>query len=69
MKRATLALIRWYQVSVSPGLPAACRFQPTCSHYGREAIERHGLLKGGLLTLWRLMRCHPFSPGGHDPVP
>ena len=69
MKRAALALIRWYQRSVSPTRPAACRFQPTCSYYGYEAVDRHGLLKGGLLTLWRLLRCHPFNTGGYDPTP
>jgi putative membrane protein insertion efficiency factor len=69
VKRPALALIRWYQGSVSPSLPPACRFQPTCSHYGYEAVERHGLLKGSLLVLWRLLRCHPFNPGGLDPVP
>lgn len=69
MKRAALALIRWYQRSVSPTRPPACRFQPTCSHYGYEVVERHGLLKGSLLTLWRLLRCHPFNPGGYDPAP
>ncbi len=69
MKRPALALIRWYQRSVSPTRPPACRFQPPCSHYGYEAIERYGLLRGGFLTLWRILRCHPFTPGGYDPVP
>ena len=69
MKRLTLALIRFYQGSVSPFRPAACRFQPTCSRYGYEAIERHGVLKGGWLTLRRIGRCHPFRRGGYDPVP
>ncbi len=69
MKRPALAIIRWYQGSDSPTRPPACRFQPTCSHYGYEAIERYGLLRGGFLTLWRILRCHPFNPGGYDPVP
>ena len=69
MKRLALALIRFYQRSVSPLRPAACRFEPTCSRYGHEAIERHGVLRGGWLTLRRLGRCHPFRRGGYDPVP
>ena len=69
MKRLTLALIRFYQRYVSPSRPPACRFQPTCSCYGYGAIERHGVLKGGWLTLWRLIRCNPFNHGGYDPVP
>jgi len=69
MKRTALALIRFYQRRVSPSWPGACRFQPTCSHYGYEAIERHGLLRGIWLTVWRLFRCHPFNAGGYDPVP
>jgi putative membrane protein insertion efficiency factor len=69
MKNVALSAIRLYQRRISPGLPPACRFQPTCSHYGYEAIQRHGLLKGGALILWRLARCNPFSRGGIDPVP
>jgi len=69
MKSAALSLIRFYQRRISPARPPACRFFPSCSQYGYEAIEKHGLLKGGLLTLWRLARCHPFHPGGYDPVP
>ncbi|OGR24197.1 MAG: membrane protein insertion efficiency factor YidD [Desulfobacca sp. RBG_16_60_12] len=69
MKRSTLALIRFYQRYISPSRPPACRYQPTCSHYGYEAIERHGVLKGSLLIVWRLVRCNPFSRGGYDPVP
>jgi len=69
VKRLTLALIRFYQRYVSPSRPPACRYQPTCSHYGYEAIQRHGVLKGSCLMLWRLIRCHPFSRGGYDPVP
>ena len=69
MNRLALGLIGLYQRYVSPSRPPACRFQPTCSHYGYEAIERHGLLKGTWLTLWRLVRCNPFNHGGYDPVP
>ncbi len=69
MKRLALLLIRFYQRFISPGLPPACRFYPTCSEYGYEAIERYGIIKGGILTLRRIARCHPFHPGGYDPVP
>jgi hypothetical protein len=65
-----LALIRLYQVTLSRALPQnTCRFTPTCSHYGYQAIARYGLLKGGLMAAWRILRCQPFSPGGYDPVP
>ena len=69
MKQASLATIRFYQRHISGGWPGACRFQPTCSHYGYEAIERHGILMGYALTVWRLVRCNPFNRGGLDPVP
>ncbi len=69
MKRVALGLVQLYQRYVSPSRPAACRFQPTCSHYGYEAIERHGVIKGCRLILWRLIRCNPFNRGGYDPVP
>lgn len=69
MRQASLAMIRFYQRNVSGAWPGACRFQPTCSHYGYEAIERHGVLKGFVLTIWRLVRCNPFNRGGLDPVP
>jgi uncharacterized protein len=65
-----LALIRAYQLTISRGLPSGtCRFYPTCSHYGYEAIAKYGLIKGGWLAAWRVMRCQPFNPGGYDPVP
>lgn len=70
MKRVLLALIRFYQRCISPYTPASCRFTPTCSAYAKEAIEKHGALKGGWLTLRRLLRCHPFYKGDpYDPVP
>jgi hypothetical protein len=69
MKRVALRFIAYYQRGVSPALPATCRFQPTCSNYGYEAIERYGLLRGGWLTVRRLSRCHPFHAPGYDPVP
>jgi putative membrane protein insertion efficiency factor len=69
LKKAFLAVIRFYQVVLSPLKPPTCRFYPTCSHYGLEAVERFGAFKGGLLTLKRISKCHPFHQGGMDPVP
>lgn len=69
MKRLMLAMIRFYRKAISPLTPASCKYIPTCSQYGLEAIERFGALKGGLLTLWRVLRCNPWSRGGYDPVP
>ena len=71
------ALLRWFAVLpirayrrwISPYTPPSCRFHPTCSAYGIVAIQRHGVLKGSLLTIWRILRCQPFSAGGLDPVP
>ncbi len=67
--RAAAATLSAYKRYVSPLLPPACRFHPTCSEYAREAILRHGLPRGTWLTIRRLARCHPFHPGGFDPVP
>ena len=67
--RAAIAALGFYKRFLSPLLPRACRFEPTCSVYAREAIERHGLARGLALAGRRLVRCHPFHPGGLDPVP
>lgn len=65
-----LALIRVYQATLSRGLPAnSCRFYPSCSHYGYQAIYKHGAIKGSFMAAWRILRCNPFNPGGFDPVP
>lgn len=64
-----MTLIRGYQWTLSPMLGARCRFYPSCSCYAHEAVERHGALHGLWLAVKRLSRCHPFSPGGYDPVP
>ena len=69
MKALLRMLIRFYQRAISPALPPACRYQPTCSHYAYEAIDRHGALRGVWLALKRLGRCHPGRAGGYDPVP
>lgn len=69
MKWIALALIRLYQETVARALPPVCRFYPSCSHYTYEAIAKYGLFRGGWLGAKRLARCHPFNPGGYDPVP
>ncbi len=69
LKNLLLLLIRGYQRFISPLTPPQCRFQPTCSHYALEAIANHGVLKGSWLSTCRICRCHPFHPGGYDPVP
>ena len=69
VKKPFLFLIRFYQWTLSPLLGGACRFYPSCSTYTYEAIERHGVLKGIFLGLRRILKCHPFHPGGYDPVP
>ena len=66
---AGVAVIRFYQRWISPYTPPSCRFFPSCSEYAAEAVVRYGLLRGGWLALRRLLRCHPFHPGGYDPVP
>ena len=69
MKKLALLLIEGYRVLISPLLGPACRFVPTCSQYAHQAIAEYGVWKGGLLALNRILRCHPFHPGGFDPVP
>lgn len=69
MKRLFLLFIRFYQKWLSPLKPPSCRFYPTCSHYGYESVQKHGALKGGLLAVIRILKCHPFHPGGVDYVP
>lgn len=69
VKALCLFLIKMYKKHISPLLPPACRFVPTCSEYAYTAIERFGVLKGGALSLWRIIRCNPFCKGGYDPVP
>lgn len=69
MKRILIALIKGYKLLISPLLPPACRFQPTCSEYAMEAIGRFGVLRGGWMAIARILRCHPLHPGGYDPVP
>jgi putative membrane protein insertion efficiency factor len=69
MRRVAIALIRFYQTAISPWTPPSCIYTPTCSQYGLEAITRYGTLRGGWMTLKRILRCHPFARGGHDPVP
>jgi len=65
-----LAFIRLYQMTISRGLPSGtCRFYPTCSHYGYQAVYKYGIIKGGSMAAWRILRCNPFNPGGFDPVP
>lgn len=69
MRFLAVGLLRLYKLLLSPFLPAACRFYPSCSQYAAEAIEKHGVLRGGILAAKRLVRCHPLDPGGVDPVP
>ncbi|MDX1271028.1 membrane protein insertion efficiency factor YidD [Bizionia paragorgiae] len=64
-----LFIIKVYQTFISPFTPATCRYQPTCSHYTKEALQLHGLLKGGTLALKRIFSCHPWGGSGYDPVP
>jgi uncharacterized protein len=68
-KKILLALIRFYKAVISPVLPSACRFYPSCSEYTYQAIEKYGALRGGWMGIKRIGRCHPWHPGGFDPVP
>lgn len=69
LNKILIALIRFYQLCISPMLGPHCRFTPTCSQYALEAIKTHGALKGIILSIKRISKCHPFHEGGHDPVP
>jgi putative membrane protein insertion efficiency factor len=69
MKLMILMLIATYRRWLSPAMPMACRYVPSCSEYAEEAVARHGAVRGSVLAAWRLLRCHPFARGGFDPVP
>ena len=69
MKKIMLFLLKGYKKFISPLLPPSCRFVPTCSEYAMEAISRYGVLRGGFLAFWRILRCNPFCKSGFDPVP
>ena len=69
MKRLLVALLHTYQYAISPFLGRRCRYDPSCSEYAVEAVEKHGAIKGGWLGVKRVCRCHPWHPGGYDPVP
>ena len=68
MKKLVLSLIKFYRRNISPMSPPKCKYIPTCSQYALEAIERYGVVRGGIKALWRIFRCNPFSKGGFDPV-
>ena len=68
MKTVLVGFLRFYKAAVSPLLPPSCRFVPTCSEYAAEAVQRYGALRGSWMGARRLLRCHPFHPGGYDPV-
>ena len=67
-QNVVLALLRTYRWAISPLLPPACRYVPTCSEYAMEAVERYGVVRGSAKAIWRVLRCHPFTRGGLDPV-
>jgi hypothetical protein len=69
MKRILQGLVLFYRKFISPLKPPTCRFYPTCSAYALEALDKHGAIKGSVLTVKRIVKCHPFHPGGFDPVP
>lgn len=68
MKKIAIILIKGYRVFISPLKPPTCRFVPTCSEYALQAIEKHGAIRGSIMAIRRILRCHPFHPGGYDPV-
>ncbi|MDR2629410.1 MAG: membrane protein insertion efficiency factor YidD [Spirochaetaceae bacterium] len=69
LRNLVLVLIRFYQKLISPHFPASCRYFPTCSAYAYEAVQKYGVFRGLVLSIKRILRCHPFHPGGYDPVP
>ncbi|SDH03593.1 MULTISPECIES: membrane protein insertion efficiency factor YidD [unclassified Nitrosomonas] len=69
MSRLMIGLIKLYQYCISPFFPPSCRFSPTCSSYAREALIKYGFIKGTILSIGRILRCHPWNRGGYDPVP
>jgi putative membrane protein insertion efficiency factor len=68
MRKLLAGMITFYQKAISPLLPQACRFYPTCAEYGKEAILKYGAIKGGFMAIWRILRCNPWNKGGIDPV-
>lgn len=68
MKKIAIMIIKFYRLFISPLKPPTCRFVPTCSEYALQAIEKYGIIRGGKMAIRRILRCHPFHPGGYDPV-
>ncbi len=68
MRKVLIYLIKFYQKAISPLFPPSCRFYPTCSEYSVQAINKYGVVKGGIKSVWRILRCNPFNKGGYDPV-
>ena len=68
MKKFVISIIRFYKKFISPALPDSCRFYPTCSEYAAAAVEKYGILKGSIKSIYRIIRCNPFNKGGYDPV-
>ncbi len=68
MKKIAIMMIKGYRLFISPLKPPTCRFVPTCSEYALQAIEKYGIFRGSIMAVWRILRCHPFHPGGYDPV-
>ena len=68
MKKIAILMINFYRLFISPLKPPTCRFMPTCSEYALQAIEKYGIIRGGSMAIRRILRCHPFHPGGYDPV-
>jgi putative membrane protein insertion efficiency factor len=66
--KALIGMVRWYQKHISPAIGPHCKYMPTCSQYMIDAVTKYGALKGGLMGIWRILRCNPFSKGGYDPV-